>query len=501
MSSPKVLRLSSNNFRIKSMNDILVTLILFLFGVLTRIPFRSQMLHHWDSVNFALGMEQFDVRMHQPHPPGYYLYVVLARLVNLLVGDANSSLVWISVFFSGATIAMLYLLGKELFGRRVGVVAAVIALTSPSIWFFGEVALTYIVEAFLVTAIAYACLKALRGDDLSAVWSGILLGVAGGIRQTTLILMLPLWLFSLYRSTWRIRLLSTLLLVLTVALWFVPTVKLSGGLSSYLEASNSIGQGVFINLELMSGEFSPIRPFARLAVYLVYGLMLGVLPLIYVFIKELPKGRAWIKHLRHDDRAHVFFLWLIPNLILYAPLVRSPGHTFSFIPALVILSASALMILCEDLAHRLAIQLRDVAITVMIILTIVNIAFFFGAPQYLFDVHKVITTTPSWTTIRQRDQYLSTRLTYIRGSFKPASTIIVSDGVDFRHPDYYLRDYQTIHNDSSSFQDLVSTEFHTLVFFMDEIESPKDSLQSVELSNGDLLFFLQVNQEGEISEG
>lgn len=477
------------------MNDILVTLILFLLGLLTRIPFRSQMLHHWDSVNFALGMEQFDVRLHQPHPPGYYLYVLLGRLVNLLVGDANSSLVWISVFFSGATIAMLYLLGKELFSRREGVVAAVIALTSPSIWFFGEVALTYIVEAFLVTAIALACLKALRGDDLSAIWSGILLGVAGGIRQTTLILMLPLWLFSLYRSTWRIRLLSTLLLMLTVALWFVPTVNLSGGLSSYLEASSSIGQGVFTNLELMSGEFSPIRPFARLAVYLVYGLMLGVLPLLYVFIKELSKGSAWIKHLRHDDRAHVFFLWLIPNLILYAPLVRSPGHTFSYIPALVILSASALMILCEDLAHRLAIQFRDVVITVMIILVIVNIAFFFGAPQYLFDVHKVITTTPSWTTIRQRDQYLSTRLTYIRGSFTPASTIIVSDGVDFRHPDYYLRDYQTLTADIDRIEELIQEQNHTLVFFMEEEPLQHDDLQSAELPDGDLLFYLEPMEE------
>ena len=36
-------------------------------------------LEDLDSINFALGVEHFDVGRHQPHPPGYPVYIALAR--------------------------------------------------------------------------------------------------------------------------------------------------------------------------------------------------------------------------------------------------------------------------------------------------------------------------------------------------------------------------------------------------------------------------------------
>src|SRR5688500_13108136 len=35
-----------------------------------------------DSANFTLAIEQYDPRLHQPHPPGYPVHVALARLVS-----------------------------------------------------------------------------------------------------------------------------------------------------------------------------------------------------------------------------------------------------------------------------------------------------------------------------------------------------------------------------------------------------------------------------------
>src|SRR5262252_5664969 len=32
-----------------------------------------------DSINFALGLRRFDVANHQPHPPGYPVYIALGR--------------------------------------------------------------------------------------------------------------------------------------------------------------------------------------------------------------------------------------------------------------------------------------------------------------------------------------------------------------------------------------------------------------------------------------
>ena len=64
---------------------------------LSRILFRSRLLYDIDSVNFALGIFRFDPAAHQPHPPGYFLYVCLARLVNLFLTDPNTALVAISI--------------------------------------------------------------------------------------------------------------------------------------------------------------------------------------------------------------------------------------------------------------------------------------------------------------------------------------------------------------------------------------------------------------------
>ena len=42
------------------------------------------------------------MRVGQPQAPGYFLYIMLGRLVNSFVGDPHASLVWISVAFGSA---------------------------------------------------------------------------------------------------------------------------------------------------------------------------------------------------------------------------------------------------------------------------------------------------------------------------------------------------------------------------------------------------------------
>ena len=73
--------------------------ILIAATALTRFVFRSRYLYDIDSVNFALALKRFDPSVHQPHPPGYFLYVCLGRLVNLFFHDANAALVAISIVF------------------------------------------------------------------------------------------------------------------------------------------------------------------------------------------------------------------------------------------------------------------------------------------------------------------------------------------------------------------------------------------------------------------
>src|SRR6187401_1930395 len=46
---------------------------------LAHLPFLAASLEDIDSVNFALGVRDFDVATHRPHPPGYPVYIALGK--------------------------------------------------------------------------------------------------------------------------------------------------------------------------------------------------------------------------------------------------------------------------------------------------------------------------------------------------------------------------------------------------------------------------------------
>lgn len=468
----------------------------FLAGIVTRVPFRSHLLYHWDSVNFALAVEHFDVRLHQPHPPGYIVYVALGWLANCLAHDPNAGFVWLSVLFSGLTAAAVFVLGREMFGTFVGAGAALFALTSPAIWFYGEVALTYILEAFFVTAIALGSYRVLCGEMRWTWVTTALLGVAGGIRQTTLVLLLPLWFFTLRQVSWKRRVGACALLGVLVLAWFVPTVALSGGLNSYLADSRAIGGGVLSGFALFGVE-SLLAPLGRLAIYLIYGLMGGLPLLAYLAIREGGE-LCRMRKLWQDKRVQVLTLWLVPNLAFYAPLVRASGHTFSFLSALIILVGAGAAVLRRDLSKWKRAP-RAVLISIIGILLVANVLFFLVAPPFLFGIHRVASTTPSWSTIRYRDISLDTRIAYIRTHFSPTTTALLSNRIDFRHPDYYLRDYFIRRYDSIPPSERVALAegIDTVVLFGEGLNGGKGA-RAVELPNGEQMYILHRHPDQEI---
>ncbi|HQK93724.1 MAG TPA: glycosyltransferase family 39 protein, partial [Armatimonadota bacterium] len=121
----------------------------------SRLPFRTPMLTSWDAAQFALAMEDFDVARHRPHPPGYLPLVAAARAIDLLVHDANASLVLVAIVFSMLGVIAVYGLGRAMFDGRVGVTAALLYAISPLHWALGEVALPYTAEGALCAAVAW----------------------------------------------------------------------------------------------------------------------------------------------------------------------------------------------------------------------------------------------------------------------------------------------------------------------------------------------------------
>lgn len=411
---------------------------LMLLGVATRWATRSHVLYHWDSVNFALALERYDLAAHQPHPPGYVLYVLLGRLVNGVVGDANDSLVLISVLASGLAIPMAYLLARDLFDRCTGIYAALLTATGPLVWFYGSVALSYIVELFFTGLIAWLCYHSLTGRRGFLVAASVALAVAGGVRQNTLPLMVPLWLFCIARAKPVDRPWALVGLVLPALVWGAAMLHLSGGLGAYLRAT--AGQASDAAVAAGLGSLTRIAAnLLRLTVYALYALTLGlaVLPLL------IPAGLRDPRRYLTQPCWQVLGLWMTPSALFYALFVQQAGYSFTFMLALVVVVAYGLRRLDRrGVARRL--RGRNPSRAALALVIACNLAFFLLAPPFLLGMRRQLLSAPSLPAIRQRDRSVQERVAFVRARFAPHEAVIVASSFDFRLPDYYLREYRRL---------------------------------------------------------
>ena len=119
--------------------DLLCASALSLLTVLSRLPYRTRIPYNWDAVQFALALSEYDIEKHQPHPPGYILYVALGRLMNAWLADATASYVVLAVAFSGLTTFVVYYLAHAVYDRPTALAAASLLAVSPLSWFYGAV--------------------------------------------------------------------------------------------------------------------------------------------------------------------------------------------------------------------------------------------------------------------------------------------------------------------------------------------------------------------------
>src|SRR5580704_1400207 len=203
---------------------------------ISRFAFRSHYLYDLDSVNFALAMQHFSPRVHQPHPPGYFLYVCIGRLLNLICHDPNLALVSLGILASCGVAILIFKMTLDWFGSTAAGFAGLLFLFSPLSWFHGIVALTYIVEAFFSALLGYLCWRIYSGNFRFILPAAVALGISAGVRPSSLLFLCPLFFFSMWRASAKEQRLGATALVLTITAWFVPMIYASGGLDPYFDA-------------------------------------------------------------------------------------------------------------------------------------------------------------------------------------------------------------------------------------------------------------------------
>ena len=393
---------------------------------LTRFLFRSHYLYDIDSVNFALALDHFDPTIYQPHPPGYFLYVLLGRIVNLLFHDANAALVAISILASCGTAVLIWVLAEQWFDRQAAVFASLIFLFSPLCWFHGTVALTYIVEAFFSVLLGILCWQVVSGRQQWLIPATVTLGLAAGFRPSSLLLLGPLWLWSLRGTRAKQIFLAFLTLIVAIGAWFIPMIYLSGGPAAYFGSFYGLWRMVPGKRTIFNSGVA--MSFARLCVVTaILGLCFGIAGLLVFRRREATEP---------DQRQKKWFtwVWVTPSLLFFTFVFLAwvnSGYLLALTPPLFCWLGSF-----AAAWYRHAAYPRHWRVAAIGVSAAVNAAVFLYAPLYC-----------SWSSVRAFEKELTTIQGALPRVAAPEETLIVgfdSHFLGYRHAAYYLPDYLTL---------------------------------------------------------
>jgi hypothetical protein len=446
--------------------DLATALGLAVVTLLSRWPYRARMLYNWDAVQFALALREFDIAKHQPHPPGYLLYVGLGRLLNAWVGDATLAYVALAMLFSAGTTFILYWLARRMYDRPTAVVAASLLAVSPLFWFYGSVGLTYAGEAFAATVVAWFAYRTLTEGGRHLYWGAFSLGLTGGMRQSVLLLLLPLWLGAALvdirsrpesRPGRRLTLAGGIL-VASVLAWLLPMMWLTGGPAAYVAASTQLYGSMLLPTSVLGGSLEVTFAQAR---YLIESTLVGLGPLSLVAL-ALP---AYARRAGWRGREWFLLGWIVPPAVFYT-LVHfgQAGYVLTFLPALVILLSHVLVWAVGAGSARLRRPNWRWALTtaVLLPLVLVNTGFFVSArplPRE-FD-HR---SSDSWVwrardelhdwimsrtaaALREHEAVIRTYVDTIRERYDPSDTALVTELNNprsypwLRHAMFYMPEY------------------------------------------------------------
>ncbi|HJR58007.1 MAG TPA: DUF2723 domain-containing protein [Vicinamibacterales bacterium] len=229
-----------------------------------------------DSINFALGVREFDVARHQPHPPGYPVFIALGKLstpafatLDVAAVEPRGLAFW-SVLAGGLLVPTLFLLFRALDGsERRAWWATVLTVTSPLVWFTALRPLsdvTGLTAAIVAQALLVRAITEPRPPGPPAPRNLLLgafaAGLAIGVRSQTFLLTLPLLTLALItrRTTASAGTRIGALAAFTagVLCWAVPLVLASGGLPAYLAALGQQGGEDFSGV-VMFWNFPTLR--------------------------------------------------------------------------------------------------------------------------------------------------------------------------------------------------------------------------------------------------
>ncbi len=319
----------------------IVVLLTIAVGI-TRLFAAAASPWDWDEMLFSLAVEgDYDVSLHHPHPPGFPVFVALARLLAPGLGTFGALQF---VVFCGALalFPLMFLVSQRMgFGFSVSVISGILLSSFPNVVFYGGTAFSDVPALALMLGAIASLLEAPRSRK-ALLLAAVLGGLALGIRvQSALAFVIPAFFTLKKRAAWDL-VFAALLVVVIVGVSYGGAALATGSLDEYVNAVRH--HGAYI--EAIDSFRNPARPaLGRVFERLLRPYRGGDLPGIVLFFAVL----AIVDAMVHRYRPVALALGCLGPFLVFAWLMLDVNSisrlSIGYMPLLAVLAARGLFVM------------------------------------------------------------------------------------------------------------------------------------------------------------
>lgn len=274
--------------------------------------FGARFSFNWDSSQYARGMTEFNIFKHQPHPPGYLLWVLSARVLEPLAGGAMRAQIVVAFLMALLALAIFYLLALRILESQASALTSTALLAyAPGVALNSSISSPSITDLVSSLVAGYLAFLDPRRRQWRIVACLAALGLLAGFHQSNLALLAPLAAaaaLSHWRHAWRAVCAGAILGTLAFLAWYVPLANSVGGwrVLSHLTSVQ------FHDSAGMSSVFygAPLRRHLSMTLNNIIYSGMNLAPWLVAF------GLPFIWHRNKLPGWWSYALWMIPTLIM-----------------------------------------------------------------------------------------------------------------------------------------------------------------------------------------
>lgn len=350
---------------------ILLVLFLTLLGFYFRLVYANNISLHEDEFVSLLAVRGILQEGFPRLPSGLFydqglLFSYLEALNLYLFGFSIMVARTFSLLLSVLTIPLLYFIGKRLFSRNVGLIAAaLLSLSSEAIMWGGRARMYSLLQIWALLCV-YFLYRTIQSDDTRSRRLFLFCYLCAILTHSlTVLTFFPLLLgaFVVRRASWFLRRGVLLEFSLAGVATLVPFFLKKLGQPGQLEAIGQVRPFLEPSLNLIKNA-KPFSPFFLSLEHLPITL-LGLLGLIFLLLFAL--GRGWRKSVEEGaprDLKALGFLYTVfgttflEMIFLVGPTWRNPRYLFILLPIFYLIASQVLITLVVYISQRLRISSR-----------------------------------------------------------------------------------------------------------------------------------------------